>query len=47
MVKRAFLMLNSPKMSEKNFRKLTQEINNSKIPNEINGWEFFLKEVNR
>jgi len=47
MVKRAFLMLNFPKMSEKKFRKLTQEINNSKTPNEINGWEFFLKEVNR
>ena len=46
MVKRAFLMLNFPKMAEKKFRKLTQEINNSKIPNEIKGWELFLKEVN-
>jgi len=47
MIKRAFLMLNFPKMSEKSFRKLTHEINNSKIPNEINGWEYFLKEVNK
>lgn len=45
MVKRAFLMLNFPQMDEKKFKTITSEINMGKEPQEILGWEDFLKHL--
>jgi SAM-dependent methyltransferase len=38
-IKRAFFVLKNPKMSDKDFQKLTAMINVGEEPNEIGGWE--------
>ncbi|WP_179006454.1 glycosyltransferase [Winogradskyella forsetii] len=45
MIKRAFLMLNYPKMLDLEFRSLTAKINLGEIPLEIKGWENFMTKV--
>lgn len=45
MLKRAYLMLKKPQVSENQFEKWTNEINKGKVPDEILDWKSFLKEV--
>ncbi|WP_179348748.1 glycosyltransferase [Winogradskyella pacifica] len=45
MIKRAFLMLNYPKMLDSEFRGLTTKINSGEIPLEIRGWASFMSKV--
>jgi hypothetical protein len=39
--KRAYLLYKHPKMNNETFQRLTQEINNNQIPQEIEGWQLF------